>query len=108
MLQIQFTIEVPIKLQRRKAWFLASCNILDIHTQGETEQMAKDNLGEAIALFITSCFERGTLDAVLKQCGFKLGGPQRKIAPIKNRPEILNIPIPFWVNNNAGYRSCHA
>ena len=32
---------------------------------------AKKNIAEALFMFFRSCFERGTLDAVLKQCGFR-------------------------------------
>ena len=68
---IQFNAKLPIKITERKKWFVASCPILDVHSQGETETKAKKALREALSLFFLSCFERGTLDAVLKQCGFK-------------------------------------
>ena len=107
MVKIQFTIEVPIKLLQRKKWVVAACPVLDVNSQGETEQQARKNLGEAITLFLISCFERGTLDEVLKKCGFRPEYQPHKETQSKNPPELLNIPIPFWINNNAGLRTCH-
>jgi len=42
-----------------------------VHSQGKTEVQAKKNLIEALSLFLESCHERGTLDAMLKECGFE-------------------------------------
>ena len=70
-IKIEFTAKLPCKLTKRKKWILASCPILDIHSQCETENQARKNIAEALSLFLISCFERGTLDAVLKQCGLK-------------------------------------
>jgi len=64
--RVTFTASLPIKYTKRKSWILASCPILDMHSQGETEKKAKKNLEEALSLFFVSCFERGTLDVVLK------------------------------------------
>jgi len=108
MVKIQFTIEVPIKLQQRKKWVVAACPVLDLHSQGETVQQARKNLGEAITLFLISCFERGTLDDVLKKCGFMPEHQPHKRIQSKNPPELLNIPIPFWINTSSGQRACHA
>jgi len=33
---------------------------------------AKKNLVDALLLFVTTCFEMGTLDAVMKECGYTL------------------------------------
>lgn len=37
--QMTFKMNVPIKIIKRKKWFLASCPVLDIHSQGETEYL---------------------------------------------------------------------
>lgn len=44
-------MKTPIKLTRKKKWIVASCPVLDVHSQGRTEGEAKDNLEEAIDLF---------------------------------------------------------
>lgn len=42
---------------------------LDVYSQGDTKLEASAHLVEAIRLFIASCKERGTLDAVIAARG---------------------------------------
>ena len=65
-ISVQFKLQLPVKIKKRAKWFVASCTILDVHSQGETQAKAKKNLVEALSLFLISCFERGTLGTVLK------------------------------------------
>ena len=69
--QVEFKAKLPVKITRKRKYVVASCPILDVVSQGETEAAAKRNLREALSLFFLSCFERGTLDAVLKHHGFE-------------------------------------
>ncbi len=41
-------IPLPIVMARENKWFVASCPILDIATQGRTEKEAKENMAELI------------------------------------------------------------
>ncbi len=68
---------------------VALCVPLDVMSQGATEQEARKNLTEAVQLFIESCFERGTLEQVLKECGGKIEhqGP--------DRPDWLEVKVPL-------------
>lgn len=109
-IRVKMTLTVPIEINQRGKWFFASCPVLDVVSQGETFEKAKKNLGQALELFVTSCLERGTLDEVLKQCGFKPGTGSVP-APAKARmtgANYLNIPIPFLVNPLDGNLRCHA
>jgi len=63
----EFRIKVPVKITKKKRWVLASCSILDLHSQGETEKKALENLEEAMRVFFVSCLKRGTLNKVLKK-----------------------------------------
>lgn len=108
IVQVQFTAKLPVKITKKRKWFVASCPLLNVVSQGETEILAKKNLKEALTLFFLSCFERGTLDAVLKQCGFKAASfVQQKTKPAISQEEYLSIPIPFTVNQNS-QMECHA
>lgn len=105
--QALFKVKLPVHLRKRKKWYLASCQVLDVHSQGTNQKIALKNLSEALSLFLTSCFERGTLDRVLKDCGFKLAKIQHK----KNPPDqkYLDIPIPLTVNATCNKPEvCHA
>ncbi|MBW1707888.1 MAG: type II toxin-antitoxin system HicB family antitoxin [Deltaproteobacteria bacterium] len=106
--RVQFSANLPVKITRRPKWFVASCSILDVHSQGETEEDARHNLGEALSLFFVSCFERGVLDDVLKDCGFKA---DKSIPVVKqgvtSDNSYISVPIPFLVNQDLP-DECHA
>lgn len=96
------SIKVPAKLTKRKKWYLASCPILDVHSQGETQSKAKENLVEALSLFLVSCLERNTLDAVLRDCGMSVDHvstlPKKK--PVVSPKNYIDVPIPLLVNRS--------
>jgi len=103
-----FSFKLPYIITKRAQWFLATCPILDVHSQGETEKKAKENLVEALSLFFISCFERGTLDAVLKDCGFR---PHKvttySVKKLTTRKEnYIDVPISFQINKPAS-NACH-
>ena len=105
---IEFKVKLPFKLTKRAKWFLSSCPVLDVHSQGDTEQSAKDHLIEAVSLFLSSCFERGVLDDVLKECGFiAVHGSRRLPTPLKGRDKenFINVPIPFTIDPRAECRA---
>lgn len=99
--KIFINFKLPISIKKKGKWYIAACPVLDVCTQGETEKKAKSNLNDAISLFITSCLERGTLDAVLKECGLVLSDAGTQ--PQKNN--YLEVPIPFTQKARA---ACHA
>lgn len=105
---VQFTMHLPIKITKQEKWFLASCPILDVHSQGHTEEKARKNIEEALSLFFISCFERGTLAAVLKDRGFQplhLPPDNQKIAAADE--DYIDVPIPFLINQTTSSQ-CHA
>lgn len=97
-LNIDFVIELPINLEKKGKWFISSCPILDVYSQGRTEEEAKENIIDALSLFFLSCFERGTLDAVLKECGFRPLMKKRISKHLKKPENYVSVPIPFEVN----------
>lgn len=97
VMQVIFTIQLPAQVKKSGKWYMSSCPVLDVHSQGETEKNALNNLIEALRLFLVSCFERGVLDEVLSDCGFK---PVEVKGPIKAQPfpkkyKSINVPLPF-------------
>jgi predicted RNase H-like HicB family nuclease len=106
--KVEFSVKLPYKMTKRPKWFLSSCPILDVHSQGPTLEIAKKNLIEAISLFLISCIERGTLDEVLKKCGFVPfhGFPTpMKAIPATGEENYISVPIPFLVQSGP---ECHA
>ena len=67
---------IPIE---QKVWndletglYVSHCDPLDVCSQGETEEEAINNLNEAIQVFLSTCYEMGTLNEVLIECGLTL------------------------------------
>ena len=90
---IQFRMRVPVEVKHSGDWFVASCPVLDVHSQGTTEKKAIANLTEALQLFVESCYERGVLEQVLKECGFE---PASEVQPRRARKEhTIEVPLPL-------------
>lgn len=97
-----FEVKMPARIKKKKDHYISSCNVLDIHSQGYSEKEAKQNLVEAVRLFFISCYERGTLDEALKECGFRaLRVPVR---PVKETG-FVTVPISFSMKSHC-VREC--
>jgi predicted RNase H-like HicB family nuclease len=104
--QMTLTVCLPFKIVKRSKWFVASCNMLDVHSQGETEKKAFENLKEALELFLISCFERGTLEAVLKECGF---APSKTATiPLAKNQDCITIPLNLLNTSKQPLAPCRA
>lgn len=106
MTKIEMTMKLPVIISKSDKWHIACCPILDVVTQGETEVKAKSNLADALYLFLTSCFERGTLDAVLKDSGFHFVEETNQAQP-NDVNEYIDIPMHLLSNKGTG-QFCHA
>ncbi len=107
--KITFTAKLPIQITKKTKWFVASCPALDVASQGETEEEARKNIAEALFMFLGSCFERGTLDAVLKQCGFRPVMEQdQDIEPGESliKQEYVDIPL-YLLSQSEDNCQCH-
>lgn len=100
-MQVLFTVKLPVQIKKKRNVFVSSCPILDVYSQGESEKRARENIIEAVRLFLTSCYERGTLDQVLKECGFTPVHDGAKGSPAKSKAQKamkeVTIPWPFSV-----------
>jgi hypothetical protein len=67
------------------------------YSQGTTEKEAEQNLREALSLFFITCLEMGTLNKVMKDCGFKVS---KNVLDISQKPaqsmtmKYMDVPIP--------------
>ncbi len=89
-MHVEFT--VPAEVRQEGAYFVAGCPPLDVFSQGESEESALVNLAEALQLFVESCYERGTLEEVLKDCGFKPAGNN---SSVKESGRMVRVPLPL-------------
>ena len=65
-------IQAPRTSKKKGKWFISSCNLLDVHSQGHTREQAELNLKDALATFLLSCYERGTLEIVLREADLEV------------------------------------
>ena len=97
---VTFQVSLPFVVKKQGPWFVSSCPVLDVCSQGRTRKQAQENLVEALQLFLVSCYERGTLSQVLRESGFvprRLPARPRK-ASSKPAPKTLRVPLPFTVD----------
>ena len=89
-IKMKMTLELPVRVTQKEKWYVAACPALDVVSQGDTAEEAKTHLAEALQLFLISCLERGTLEAVLKECGFS---PVPESPPEDPAMEKIDIPL---------------
>ncbi|MBM3299127.1 MAG: type II toxin-antitoxin system HicB family antitoxin [Deltaproteobacteria bacterium] len=108
VIKATFTVTLPIQIHKEGGVYVSSCPLLDVWSQGETLKHAEENLVEAIQLFINSCFVRGTLDKVLRECGFVplATMPKAQAKSIQGRQVKVPVPIPYALHGQqAGCQS---
>jgi predicted RNase H-like HicB family nuclease len=77
---------------------------LNIASQGVNIREAKENLQKSIEMFIEDCLQRGVLEDVLRDCGFKYSEKQQKKEQKKKNTFKILIPIP--VSYYSGVVAC--
>ncbi len=85
MPRVVFSLTVDSEVTQEGDVYVSYCPALDLYSQGDTEEEASTNLIEALQLFVQSCYERGTLDAVMKERGFTV--EQDSLATVEVRPD---------------------
>jgi predicted RNase H-like HicB family nuclease len=100
-MRIAMEFKVPARIRKKGKWFISSCPLLDVHSQGHSRDEAERNLVDALASFLISCYERGTLGEVLRDAGF---GPVAEAqAPETGLPRgdiELTVPLPFVIESS--------
>jgi predicted RNase H-like HicB family nuclease len=90
--------KLPAQVKKKGKWFISSCNLLDVHSQGHTREQAERNLKDALATFLLSCYERGTLEIVLREAGFvpAVGRQPKLKSGVRSGKEVI-VPLPFSI-----------
>jgi predicted RNase H-like HicB family nuclease len=93
-----FRLSLPFTVKKKGMYYVSCCPVLDVWSQGETREKSIDNLREALQLFLLDCFERGTLDKVLKESGFS---PSKTKIHVKQKIDMrheIDVPLPFMIS----------
>lgn len=97
MSRVTFTLYLRATFAQEGEWIVACFPDLDITSQGKARDEAARNLIEATQLFIESCYERGTLDEMLKVHGF---APGRGAASPVPSDDHLTVPFELFASQN--------
>ena len=106
-----FDVNVPVTVLPDDAGYISHCPLLDVYSQGSTQDEALENIVEALELFIESCYSRGCLDEVLKDCGFALeSSPGSQRSPRLGEDEhAVRIPLSLVADaKNKEHRQANA
>jgi hypothetical protein len=60
-----------VKLSDATGLYVSWCPLLDIKSQGTTQEQARAALDDSVKLFVMHCFRRGILEQVLKSRGLE-------------------------------------
>lgn len=91
--RISFSVGVPVDVFQEDDTYVAVCRPLDLASQGDTPEEARANCREALMLFITSCYVRGTFDQVLLEAGFMPDLEADSPSIAAEARDMINIPI---------------
>ena len=61
---------LPYRVVPDDDWFIAKCELLHVNGQGKTPNSAIRHLRDAVVGFLLISYEDGTIDEILKECGF--------------------------------------
>ena len=100
---LRFEFKLPAKISKKGYWFISSCPLLDVYSQGKSKKEALANLEDALKLFIESCYERGVLAQVLKEGGFNTIQKLEEL-PDHNQ-EYVNVPLSLLSRRHAETRA---
>jgi predicted RNase H-like HicB family nuclease len=78
-------MDVPftVRIFKEDSTFVAHAPELDVSTCGDTEEQARRNIQDAVRGFLETAGDRGTLDEILEECGYRFEGGRWK------EPEIV-------------------
>lgn len=102
MQRIKMQMTLPIKIVKKEKWYVSSCPVLDVFSQGDSHQEAKMNIIEALSLFLITCYDHGTLESVLRQCGFK-----KADSGCVDVDDAEYVDVPLYLSSNEE-QLCHA
>lgn len=94
-----FKLSLPFTVKKKRMYYVSCCPVLDVWSQGETREKAIENLREALQIFLLDCFERGTLEKVLKESGFSALKTQIQVKEKSDERHEIDVPLPFVIGS---------
>ena len=102
VVKLELKLPATVKQDSTIGMYVSCCPILDIYSQGETIKKSLDNLQEAVSAFLVTCFEKGTLEQVLRDSGFTpIKKSTQKVTPRFHYKHSIPVSIPFIAKDTA-------
>ncbi|MFT3790387.1 MAG: hypothetical protein QM741_04770 [Rudaea sp.] len=102
--QVKFVL--PVSYKHDGDWIIATCDALDVVSQGKSQKEAHAAIVEAVSLFLETCYEMGTLGEVLRQLGFHQMQPQSSHSGESH--EVIEVPMELVANVQNGRHKSYA
>ena len=96
----KITFRLPYRVEPEGDVWVASCDALDVVSQGDDREHAGEMLAEALQLFLEGCLESGTLDEVLRAAGFETTDTD-DAGGADDGAEYLDVPLALLVAGDA-------
>ncbi len=91
--EIKFQGTLPFTIEKDNGWYIYTCDIINIITQGKTKKEAKDNLIDAISLFFIVCIEDGVIHEVIDGIFIKNRNKYNEISENNINFSIPMVPV---------------
>lgn len=95
---VSFRMHVPATVRQEGGKFYSACEVLDVHSQGDSETEALENLVEALQLFAETCYRQGTLEKVLMAQGFE---PAHGEEARETHGRMVEVPLALIARQHA-------
>jgi predicted RNase H-like HicB family nuclease len=92
VIEFAVTFDAELAADTEAGGYVAYSPSFGVMSQGETLDEARENLVEAVHLFLESCYERGTLDQALKELGFTVADESEFTAEF-TEPVSVRLPM---------------
>ena len=105
--KINFALQVPVRtVKGADAPFVSCCPLLDVSAQGNTKAESRENLLQALTLFIETCYFAGTVDQVLIDAGFTKEDGDTFEASAEDDDEPLEVPFELIARSHGRQAAC--
>lgn len=75
---VSIKVRLTAYIRQEDGVYVVRCPMLGVSTYGKTIDEAKENIADATRGFLQTCYEMGTLNDVLLECGFKCHSRQQR------------------------------
>ena len=86
-------IKAIVYLNKEGNWYVATCPLFDVGSQGRTEEEALRSVEEALQLFFETCADMGTLGQVMREVGMHAPQPEPSHTRNKLFQHMIHIPL---------------